>query len=149
MSFARRQAEQKSTFSYWKKIFCRRLPNASWRSFATCFASAERLRWKSPSACCKRAGNGGWLRECMRSSFRGAAQRGWRFFCAQRAATINAACALRREKQVGSLEVGKQADVAVFEVADYREIPYYFGVNHCWMTIKRGRVIHAAKDSKS
>ena len=65
------------------------------------------------------------------------------------AATINAACALRREKQVGSLEVGKQADVAVFEVADYREIPYYFGVNHCWMTIKRGRVIHAAKDSKS
>ena len=65
------------------------------------------------------------------------------------AATINAAYALRREKQVGSLEVGKQADVAVFEVADYREIPYYFGVNHCWMTIKRGRVIHAAKDSKS
>ena len=65
------------------------------------------------------------------------------------AATINAACALRREKQVGSLEVGKQADVAVFEVADYREIPYYFGVNHCWMTVKRGRVIHATKDSRN
>jgi len=65
------------------------------------------------------------------------------------AATINAAYALRREKQVGSLEVGKQADVAVFEVADYREIPYYFGVNHCWMTIKRGRVIHATKDSRN
>lgn len=64
------------------------------------------------------------------------------------AATINAAYALRREKQVGSLEVGKQADLAVFEVADYREIPYYFGVNHCWMTIKRGRVIHAAKNSR-
>jgi imidazolonepropionase len=60
------------------------------------------------------------------------------------AATINAAYALRREKQIGSLEVGKQADIAVFEVADYREIPYYFGVNHCWMTVKRGRVIHAA-----
>jgi len=41
------------------------------------------------------------------------------------AATINAAHALRREKSVGSLEVGKQADIAVFEVADYREIPYY------------------------
>jgi len=63
------------------------------------------------------------------------------------AATINAAYALRREKQIGSLEVGKQADLAVFEVADYREIPYYFGVNHCWMTLKRGRVIYAAKDS--
>jgi imidazolonepropionase len=61
------------------------------------------------------------------------------------AATINAAYALRREKRIGSLEVGKQADVAVFEVADYQEIPYYFGVNYCWMTVKRGRVIHAAK----
>src|SRR5260370_40810404 len=60
------------------------------------------------------------------------------------AATINAAHALRRGESIGSLEVGKQVDLAVFEVADYREIPYYFGVNHCWMTVKRGRVIHAA-----
>ncbi len=59
------------------------------------------------------------------------------------AATINGAYALRREKRVGSLEVGKQADLAVFEVADYREIPYYFGMNHCWMTVKRGQVIHS------
>jgi len=63
------------------------------------------------------------------------------------AATINAAYALRRERSVGSLEVGKQADIAVFEVADYREIPYYFGVDHCWMTLKRGRVIHVTKQS--
>ncbi len=63
------------------------------------------------------------------------------------AATINAAYALRREKMIGSLEVGKQADLAVFEVADYREIPYYFGVSHCWMTVKRGRVIHAAEQT--
>ncbi len=63
------------------------------------------------------------------------------------AATINAAYALRREKRAGSLEVGKQADLAVFELADYREIPYYFGVNHCWMTVKRGRVIHATEQA--
>ena len=63
------------------------------------------------------------------------------------AATINAAYALRREKSIGSLEVGKQGDLAVFEVADYREIPYYFGVNHCWMTVKRGRVIHATEQA--
>ena len=63
------------------------------------------------------------------------------------AATINAAYALRREKTMGSLEVGKQADMAVFDVADYREIPYYFGVSHCWMTVKRGRVIHAAQQA--
>ena len=59
------------------------------------------------------------------------------------AATINGAYALRRETKIGSLEVGKQADFAVFEVADYREIPYYFGVNACVMTVKRGRVIYA------
>jgi imidazolonepropionase len=63
------------------------------------------------------------------------------------AATINGAYALRRGESIGSLAVGKQADFAVFEVADYREIPYYFGVNHCWMTVKRGRVIHAAEQA--
>jgi imidazolonepropionase len=60
------------------------------------------------------------------------------------AATINGAFALRRQKSIGSLEVGKQADLAVFAVADYREIPYYFGVNTCSMTMKRGVVIHGA-----
>lgn len=59
------------------------------------------------------------------------------------AATINAAYAVRRHKQIGSLEVGKSADLAVFEVADYREIPYYFGVNTCSMTVKRGQVIYS------
>lgn len=57
------------------------------------------------------------------------------------AATINAAYALRRQKLIGSLEPGKQADLAVFEVEDYREIPYYFGMKRCWMTIKRGEII--------
>jgi imidazolonepropionase len=60
------------------------------------------------------------------------------------AATINAAYSLGRHNRVGSLEVGKQADIAVFEVEDCREIPYYFGVNTCWLTIKRGQVIYAA-----
>jgi imidazolonepropionase len=57
------------------------------------------------------------------------------------AGTINAAYSLGREKQIGSLEVGKQADVAVFDVDDYREIPYYFGVNKCWMTLKKGQPV--------
>ena len=61
------------------------------------------------------------------------------------AATINGAYALRRETNIGTLEVGKQADVAVFNMADYREIPYYFGVNHCWMTMKRGEIIWNAE----
>ncbi len=57
------------------------------------------------------------------------------------AATINAAYSLRRDRQIGSLEPGKQADLAVFDVNDYREIPYYFGVNTCWMTLKKGRAV--------
>jgi len=58
------------------------------------------------------------------------------------AATINAAFSLGREKKIGSIEVGKQADLAVFEVADYREIPYYYGVNTCWMTMKRAEIVY-------
>jgi imidazolonepropionase len=57
------------------------------------------------------------------------------------AATINGAYALRRHSRVGSIEVGKFADFAAFDVADYREIPYYFGVNHCSFVMKRGTVI--------
>lgn len=64
------------------------------------------------------------------------------------ASTINAASSLGRDKRIGSLEVGKFADLAVFDVADYREIPYYFGVNHCVMTMKSGRVIYL-RESKA
>jgi imidazolonepropionase len=59
------------------------------------------------------------------------------------ASTINPAYSLRRHTRIGSIEVGKFADLAVFDLADYREIPYYFGVNHCWMTLKRGKVVYA------
>ena len=57
------------------------------------------------------------------------------------AATINGAYALQRQDQIGSLEPGKLADIGVFEVDDYREIPYYFGVNTCWATFKKGQRI--------
>jgi imidazolonepropionase len=57
------------------------------------------------------------------------------------AATINAAYSLGRHDRIGSIEVGKFADLAVFDLADYREIPYYFGTNHCWLTLKRGKII--------
>ena len=59
------------------------------------------------------------------------------------AATINPAYSLRQHHRVGSLEVGKYADLAAFDVADYREIPYYFGVNLCSLTLKRGAIIYS------
>jgi imidazolonepropionase len=59
------------------------------------------------------------------------------------AATINAAYSLRRHAHIGSIEVGKYADLAIFDLEDYREIPYYFGVNHNVMTIKRGEIAYS------
>ncbi|MBN2431420.1 MAG: imidazolonepropionase [Acidobacteria bacterium] len=55
------------------------------------------------------------------------------------AATINGAHALDQGDRLGSLEPGKAADLAVMDCADYRIIPYFFGVNHCVETIKGGR----------
>jgi len=51
------------------------------------------------------------------------------------AATINGAWALRVADRKGSIEPGKDADIAVFEASDYREIPYWFGANRCALTI--------------
>jgi imidazolonepropionase len=54
------------------------------------------------------------------------------------AATINGACALGIESRKGSIEPGKDADLAVFEVEDYREIPYWFASNRCALTVLNG-----------
>ena len=54
------------------------------------------------------------------------------------AATINGAWALRVANRKGTIEPGKDADLAVFEIQDYREIPYWFGANRCSMTIMSG-----------
>lgn len=54
------------------------------------------------------------------------------------AATVNGAWALRVAGRKGTLEAGKDADLAVFAVADYREIPYWFGGNRCALTIANG-----------
>jgi len=54
------------------------------------------------------------------------------------AATINGAWALRLAGCKGSVEPGKDADLAVFDASDYREIPYWFGGNRCLLTIMNG-----------
>jgi len=60
---------------------------------------------------------------------------------AMAAATMNGAWALRVSDRKGSIEPGKDADLAIFDVKDYREIPYWFGVNRCAMTIVNGTII--------
>lgn len=57
------------------------------------------------------------------------------------AATYNAAFAVGREASVGSLEIGKKADLVIYEMEDYREIPARAGINHAFLVLKEGRVV--------
>ena len=68
------------------------------------------------------------------------------------AATYNAACAINRQEKIGSLEVGKQADVVLWNVENYQELQYLFGVNHVKTVWKNGvQVVNdrVKTDSKS
>jgi imidazolonepropionase len=55
------------------------------------------------------------------------------------AACINGACALELGEHKGSVEAGKDADLAFFDLDDYRELPYWFGGNHCAAVMMAGR----------
>jgi len=57
------------------------------------------------------------------------------------AATINAAHAIGRAHLVGSLEPGKKADLVVFNVPNYVQMMYYYGVNHTETVVKDGKVV--------
>lgn len=56
------------------------------------------------------------------------------------AATINAAAAIQMENHIGSIEHGKQADLLILSVDDYRHLAYRFGANLVETVIKKGRV---------
>lgn len=56
------------------------------------------------------------------------------------AATINAAAAVRRQDRIGSLEPGKQADLIILDVDDYRHLGYRFGSNLVHSVIKKGNL---------
>ncbi len=58
------------------------------------------------------------------------------------AATLNAAYAIGRGAHVGSLEAGKQADVLILNVPDYRHLAYRIGENLVETVIKRGRIVN-------
>ncbi|MED4300223.1 imidazolonepropionase [Geobacillus stearothermophilus] len=60
---------------------------------------------------------------------------------AMAAATINAAHAIGRAHLVGSLEPGKKADLVIFNVTNYVQIMYHYGVNHAETVIKGGKVV--------
>jgi imidazolonepropionase len=57
------------------------------------------------------------------------------------ASTVNAAAALDRAETLGSIEVGKQADMLMFDTPNYHRILYHYGVNHLNMVVKNGLVV--------
>ncbi|MFL6336208.1 MAG: imidazolonepropionase [Pyrinomonadaceae bacterium] len=59
------------------------------------------------------------------------------------AATVNAAYSLNRGEQTGTLEPGKRADFVAHDCADYRELAYYFGVEHAHAVYVGGRLAYA------
>jgi imidazolonepropionase len=56
------------------------------------------------------------------------------------AATINAAYSLNRGTKLGSLEPGKIADIVIHECGDYRELAYFFGIEHAWRVYTAGEL---------
>jgi len=63
--------------------------------------------------------------------------------------TLHAAKALGKEKEIGSLDPGKQADLVLLDIPDYRHLSYHFGVNHAWKVVKKGRVVWEAESAHS
>jgi imidazolonepropionase len=57
------------------------------------------------------------------------------------ASTINAAHAVGLGHRMGSLEIGKKADIIVLDIPDYRHLPYRFGVNLVDRVIKSGKSV--------
>jgi imidazolonepropionase len=63
------------------------------------------------------------------------------------AATINAAYSLGRGDSIGSLEPGKRADFVIHDCRDYREIPYFAGIEPALETFVRGRLVYSRRTS--
>jgi len=59
------------------------------------------------------------------------------------AVTINAAYTLDRGDQIGSLEAGKIADFVIHDCDDYRDLAYFFGIEHPWKVYSGGRPVFA------
>jgi imidazolonepropionase len=58
------------------------------------------------------------------------------------AATYNAACAIDLNNHIGSLEIGKQADIVILDCPNYMFIPYHYGINLVDRVIKKGKIIN-------
>ncbi|QQY78785.1 imidazolonepropionase [Keratinibaculum paraultunense] len=60
-------------------------------------------------------------------------------------ATINGAASLKLEKEIGSIEAGKKADIVIFDAPNLEYIIYHFGINHTDKVIKNGKIVFEKK----
>ena len=58
------------------------------------------------------------------------------------ATTLVPALSLSRSDKIGSIEIGKQADLILLDIPNLNYLPYHMGVNHVRMTIKKGRIVY-------
>ncbi len=56
--------------------------------------------------------------------------------------TVNAACAIDRGRKIGRLLPGLPADIVMWKMEDYREMPYHYGINLVNKVIKQGKVVY-------
>lgn len=59
------------------------------------------------------------------------------------AMTMNAAHAIGKADTIGSLEVGKQADLVIYQASNLAYLPYHFGINHVDLVVKKGKIVVA------
>jgi len=58
------------------------------------------------------------------------------------ATTLNAARSLDLDQRIGSVEIGKQADLVLLDIPNLDYLPYHLGINHTIMTIKKGEIVY-------
>ncbi len=58
------------------------------------------------------------------------------------ATTLIPARSLEMGDRIGSIEIGKQADMILLDIPNLNYLPYHIGVNHVKMTIKKGKILH-------
>ncbi|KGP72718.1 imidazolonepropionase [Pontibacillus yanchengensis] len=65
------------------------------------------------------------------------------------AVTVNAAHSIGKGDIAGSLEIGDQADIVVWEAPNYHYIPYHYGVNHTRIVMKSGQILWERKEGNA
>jgi imidazolonepropionase len=56
--------------------------------------------------------------------------------------TYNAAKVIKMENTIGSIDVGKQADIIILDIPNLNYLPYHYGINHIAFTIKKGNIVY-------